>query len=214
MKSIKLVTCGKNLSGINYPDVKAAYILADLGRKWLYNLYFIKFNKLAEDTAVDMGKFFLSYISSYTKEQLSILKKLLDKGIIMQIRNPEEMRFTDVGDWGYNWKGQLVIVSIETGSDIANKGILIHEYVESILCKLNGLTNEMVEHDDLLKDQGKLKYQQVCYWKYHRFATKIEKIFIESSDLTWNKYDNIVNKKWEEIRRDRNGNYGNLTSEI
>lgn len=107
----------------------------------------------------------------------------------------------DIGDWIVNADNSpAVICAADTGNDISNAGILIHEIVESMLCWLRGVKEEDVTRFDkmwfeeqergLHPENAEPGYDSRCpYLKEHFAATNAERYFVEQCGMMWSKHE-------------------------
>lgn len=103
-----------------------------------------------------------------------------------------------VGDWNFN-KGVLNIVVSETGDWKMNALIMIHEIVESILCKANDIPETKVRKFDIEFDKkhshGRGRETEPGddplspYRRQHCVATGIERIIAAEMGVSWSEYE-------------------------
>jgi hypothetical protein len=109
--------------------------------------------------------------------------------------------YPDIGDWKCNHDGSpAFIASADTGNDISNAAILLHEFVEAVLCWLHDVSEREVSAFD--ENFFKEKAQGVehlygepgadpsaPYHSEHMIATRFESQFIEACGLSWTKHE-------------------------
>ena len=117
--------------------------------------------------------------------------------INVNIQDKNLMRYDTLGDYHYvKFLDTLVFDIADTGNDVYNKLILIHELVEELLTSQKGIKEEDImkwdkEHLDS-EDPGSIK--TAPYHKEHKVAEKIEKFLIEMMNMSWTKYEKELNK--------------------
>jgi Mn-dependent DtxR family transcriptional regulator len=118
----------------------------------------------------------------------------MDRKIIAEVVNtPTDLNplQEDVGNWGVGF-----IRVLDHGDMKANYAVLIHEFVEKILCDFAGITTEEADAEDDKFLKGKIKANQRSYWKYHCKATKIERLFCKYMGLDWDEYEKLGEKAY------------------
>ena len=108
----------------------------------------------------------------------------------------EAQRYPTVGDW--QWKdGTLVIRVSELGDWRYNALVAVHELVEVLLCKHDGVTEESVDKFDIeyekQRDDKDVESEpgddnNAPYRKQHCVATGIERILAAELGVAWNDY--------------------------
>lgn len=124
---------------------------------------------------------------------------------------PHEKQFyPTVGDWRTK-DGSLCEIRV---SDMHNEdysfAISIHEAIEAWLCLKNGIGQAEVDNFDKSYENARVKSiaarcgckptgvsepgndKHAPYGKYHRFATKIEKLIIAAMGIKWKTYNDFV----------------------
>ena len=106
----------------------------------------------------------------------------------------------DGADWFWDDKGDLQ-VRVCSMSDWRYETLLaIHEAVEAIMCKHNGVTQKSVDEFDKAYD---LTHEtdieagdapDAPYVREHCLATAIERILCAELDVSWKKYDDELNE--------------------
>jgi hypothetical protein len=110
--------------------------------------------------------------------------------------------YPDIGDYQCNADNSPAIVgAADTGNDVSNAAILVHEIIESLLCWRHGIKEEAVSAFDRawFKRDKKDWIRQVCdgpgddpdapYHKEHLAATEIERRFIEMCGMSWEEHE-------------------------
>lgn len=114
-------------------------------------------------------------------------KRLLDyQKLKFEIR--DTMRYDDVGDYFDH-----TIVAYDTGDEIVNNAILLHEFIEYTMIKSAGIDPELIDRFDTDPDaQASFPKEYEYYTRYHRLANMVEKQFVENLGLTWEKHQEKV----------------------
>lgn len=118
--------------------------------------------------------------------------------ITIKVIPPNEHRScVDGCDWYWDENGDLQ-VRISPMSDWRYEALLcIHETVEAIMCKHNGVSQQSVDDFDVQFDKdhpdepdlGAGDDPKAPYKKEHTFATAIERIMAGAMDVDWKTYD-------------------------
>ena len=109
----------------------------------------------------------------------------------------EDVRNNDVADYYYEGE-DLIIKVVDTGDEIYNRAVILHELIEEALTKKRGITEQMVTSFDrkcFEENMYETAYgdQPDCpYRKEHRFAENIERLFIQESGKDWFTYDKVI----------------------
>jgi hypothetical protein len=109
----------------------------------------------------------------------------------------ENHRYTTVGDWYYDADGTLQI-KVSALSDWRREALIaVHELVEVLLCKQDGITTESVDkfdkefeanrHPDNEDEPG--DEPTAPYVKQHCMATGIERILAAALGVDWKPYE-------------------------
>lgn len=123
--------------------------------------------------------------------------------INIKIVPPSEMRpEVDGVDWHWDEKGNLQ-VRVAPMSDWRRETLLaIHETVEAIMCKHNGVSQQSVDDFDQEYDKT---HPTDCnagddpaapYKREHCLATAIERILCAELDVDWQSYDDELVKSY------------------
>jgi hypothetical protein len=104
--------------------------------------------------------------------------------ITKKMRKPIQ-EVEDIGDWYGNY-----VIAYDTGDEIVNQAILIHEFVEMIIMKVFlgtwGIKEEKVD-----KIETKLE-RPFPHSFAHNLATKVEKAFIENLGRDWKNHQKFI----------------------
>ena len=117
--------------------------------------------------------------------------------IIIETIPHEQHRYTTVGDWFYDPDGTLRIKVSELSDWRREMLIAVHELVEALMCKHDGVTVESVDkfdkefeahrHPDNKDEPG--DDPSAPYVKQHCVATGIERILAAALDVQWKPYE-------------------------
>lgn len=110
-----------------------------------------------------------------------------------------EQRYNTCGDWVFSESGDLSIKISDTGVNKWNAALAIHELVEAITCKADGITTEMVDQFDMswtpfgsFEEPG--EDPRAPYFAQHNEATMIEQQLFDfmsegGEPEEWNEYE-------------------------
>jgi hypothetical protein len=120
--------------------------------------------------------------------------------IHIKVIPPAEMRpEVDGADWFWDDKGDLQ-VRVCPMSDWRYETLLaIHEAVEAVMCKHNGVTQQSVDVFDQEYDKTHASDveagddPEAPYGREHCFATAIERILCAELNVKWKLYDDELN---------------------
>lgn len=106
-------------------------------------------------------------------------------------------RYQTVGDWFYDDAGNITI-RVSALSDWRREMLIaVHELIEVLTCKNNGVTQEIVDafdtafekdrHPDNVDEPG--DEPSAPYVKQHCLATGIERILAQQWGVSWKEYE-------------------------
>lgn len=109
--------------------------------------------------------------------------------------NHKNQRYDTAGDWQFikfSQKGEILKITVSKLTDPRYYYLVaIHEFIEAVLCKFMGITEEMVDKWDFDHpeeiDPGSL--EGCPYRNQHELATLMEKRISEMIGVDWNKYE-------------------------
>lgn len=109
----------------------------------------------------------------------------------------DQHRYTTVGDWYYKEDGTLVIKVSQLSDWRYEALIAIHELVEVILCKQDGVTTEVVDKFDKDFEANREEGNEVepgdepnaPYVKQHCIATGVERVLAAALGVSWKLYE-------------------------
>lgn len=139
--------------------------------------------------------------------------------IIIETIPHDQQRYNTCGDWQWVWEGgeetlriKVSKMKLEPGSQspaYMEFAIGIHEAVEAMLCRMSGVTEEMVDKFDNAPDVidrcGKLAIEpgddrDAPYRQQHCLATGIERILCFALGIAWDDYETQLAVMSEEYR--------------
>lgn len=120
--------------------------------------------------------------------------------IIIEVIPHDKQRYPTVGDWQWDAFGNLKISVSNMNNWRYEFLVAFHEFVEVMLCRSRGITQEQVDGFDIRFEQdredGDLSEPgddpNAPYSKEHFFATSLEKLVAGELKLDWEKYDETV----------------------
>lgn len=107
----------------------------------------------------------------------------------------QTMRYNDVGDYYGN-----IIVAFDTGDEVINNAIFIHEFIEYVLIKSAGIPPELIDlFDNNTSSHMLFPKEYTLYRNFHDAAVNLEKQFVENLGLDWESHEKIINTTSVEI---------------
>lgn len=112
-----------------------------------------------------------------------------------------QQRYPTVGDWFFDDKGDLTI-RVSKLSDWRREALIaVHELVEVLICKNEGIRQEEVDTFDKEFEEKRLPDNEdepgdeptAPYVRQHCIATGIERILAAELDVCWKDYENELN---------------------
>ena len=112
----------------------------------------------------------------------------------------DQQRYPTVGDWLFEKNGDLVIRVSDLGDWRYNALVGLHELVEVLKCKNDGVTQEEVDRFDMAYEKIRPEGDDSepgdspisPYRKQHCLATGIERIMAAELGVDWKIYDDAV----------------------
>src|SRR5437660_1137933 len=121
--------------------------------------------------------------------------------IIIETIPHETQRYTTVGDWYYDDDGTLHIKISQLSDWRREMLVTVHELVEVLTCKNDGVSQEVVDkfdkefesnrHPDNEDEPG--DDPSAPYVKQHCLATGIERILAQQWGVNWKQYEEELN---------------------
>lgn len=113
----------------------------------------------------------------------------------------KDQRYETVGDWWFDGKGDLQIRVSGLSNWRREALIAVHELVEVLICKQDGVTQESVDSFDKefesKRPEGNTDEPgddpKSPYSKQHCVATGIERILAAGLDVCWKGYEEEIN---------------------
>ena len=124
--------------------------------------------------------------------------------IVIETVKHEMNRNGQVGDYRYLQDGTLYITVSDLGDDKQNWLVAIHEMIEEMTSKCDGITEQQItDYDEYYEKKRELGlvnqfsedgFASDCiYKKYHTIATGIELILAAQLGVDWTDYEQKVN---------------------
>lgn len=109
-------------------------------------------------------------------------------------------RYPTVGDWWFERKNLSIRVS-EMGNWRYEMLVVVHELVEVLICKHEGITQKQVDRFDIAFENARKPGNEdepgddarAPYRIQHGIASGVERICAALMGVDWNKYDTKVN---------------------
>jgi hypothetical protein len=104
-----------------------------------------------------------------------------------------DQRYPTCGDWIVVDENNLRIFVSEMGDWRKEMAVGLHEVVEALLCKANGVSQTAVDQFDLACPHGEPGDDPTGpYHREHCFATAVERMFIAAVGLSWSEYEGAL----------------------
>ncbi len=99
-----------------------------------------------------------------------------------------------VGDWTLDGEGNIAVRVSDMGDWRYNAAVAVHELVEALLCRRDGVSQAEVDRFDLgYRGDGEAgDAQDAPYARQHCFATAVERMLIAALGVPWGEYDAAV----------------------
>lgn len=109
--------------------------------------------------------------------------------------------YPDIGSWKTNSDNSPAFIGCaDTGDDISNAAILLHEFIEVMMCWIHGVTEESVSTFDQMwfkeRDEGKHSNDdepgydpRSPYRDWHIVAERFEREFIQQAGMMWEHHE-------------------------
>jgi hypothetical protein len=116
--------------------------------------------------------------------------------ITIEVIKYEDQRYPTCGDWLWPNEHNLLIRVSEMGDWRKEAAVAVHELVEAILCKADGVTEDAVDDFDM-SHLGHAEYEPgddpaAPYHRQHCFATAVERMLIAALGVSWSEYEQAV----------------------
>lgn len=114
---------------------------------------------------------------------------------------PHDMqRYPTVGDWLFDKKGDLTIRVSGLGDWRKEALIAVHELVEVLICKHDGVSQKAVDKFDIAFEKARKPGNEdepgddnkAPYRRQHCIATAVERLLAAELDVPWNDYADAI----------------------
>lgn len=123
--------------------------------------------------------------------------------IFIKVIPHAEQRYPTVGDWFFSDDTLFITVS-NMGNDNYHYLVAYHEWIEAILCRAAGISEQDVTTFDKKFEEWREKgdvgefdepgnHPDAPYFQQHQVATKHEQRLARELGVDWNDYDKAVN---------------------
>lgn len=122
--------------------------------------------------------------------------------ITIEVIPHDQQRYPTVGDWLYTPEGDLEI-KVSALSDWRRESLIaVHELVEVLICKHDGVSQESVDKFDMDYEANRHPDSEdepgddpaAPYVKQHCIATGVERILAASLGVNWKEYEDELTK--------------------
>lgn len=114
-----------------------------------------------------------------------------------------EQRYETVGDWYFTDPDTLIIPVTDTGNWKYDMAVAVHELVEVLLCKSDGIEQKVCDRFDMKyeseREHGKHDWKdepgddpKSPYHKQHGLASSVERMLIAEFGENWKKYEDKI----------------------
>ena len=111
--------------------------------------------------------------------------------ITVNIIDHEDQWYDTVGDWRFDSDYNHLTVTVSRTTEESIILVAIHEIIEAILCRLNGVSEEVVDAFDMANidhpDPGSIP--GCPYYREHMFATMIERAMAAEMQVNWEDHE-------------------------
>lgn len=114
---------------------------------------------------------------------------------VKTIRNTSQ-RYATVGDWQWDKMGGLKVTAswMKYAGWRGSMAVAVHEIVEALLCKSEGIEESRVDEFDMNYDNRNAlcepgDHPDCPYRHQHAIASAIERLLVEGLGLNWSKYE-------------------------
>lgn len=116
--------------------------------------------------------------------------------IVIETIPHEQHRYTTVGDWFYDADGALQIKVSKLSDWRREMLVAVHELVEVLICKHDGVTQDIVDRFDAKEfnyaehpDEEPGDDPSAPYKRQHCIATGVERILAAALHVDWKPYE-------------------------
>jgi len=101
-----------------------------------------------------------------------------------------EQRYETAGDWE-NYNNHFIVRVSDCDNWKYEALLAVHEIVESLLCRSNGITQETVDEYDM-NNSGDAELPECPYYKEHATASAVERLLAVSLGVNWDEYEKAI----------------------
>jgi hypothetical protein len=121
--------------------------------------------------------------------------------ILIETIPHKQQRYPTVGDWFFDDKGDLTIQVSALGDWREEALVAVHELVEVLLCKHQGVGQQEVDTFDLQYEAKRIEGDEsepgdspdAPYKKQHCLATGVERVLAAEFGIDWGQYEDRLN---------------------
>lgn len=121
--------------------------------------------------------------------------------IIIETIPHKSHRYETVGDYWEDPDGTLQIRVSEMKNEMYNGMVAVHELVEFLLCRANGIKEQDITDFDMWFESKRKRgntdepgfHPIAPYVKEHTIATAVELMMCSGANISWSRYDKKVN---------------------
>lgn len=108
----------------------------------------------------------------------------------------KQQRYDTLGDWYDDEHGILQIRASALGNPFYEVLILVHELIEAIVCRRQGISAEMVDNFDMNfpGDGEPGDAGDAPYFHAHQFASHVEKALAQTLGIEWAEYEMMLDQ--------------------
>lgn len=109
-----------------------------------------------------------------------------------------KQRYSTTGDY-YTQGSRDIIAISKVGNTKYESLVAIHELIELILTRANGISEQLItkwdiEHPELDEPGDDIR---ALYHREHILASKVERMMADAMGIDWDDYNNTLNKLYE-----------------
>lgn len=134
----------------------------------------------------------------------TILNWIKPPYIEVRLKRYKDMRYATLGDY-YKKNGYRKFDIADTGTDIYNKLILIHELIEETCCEFEQISDKSIDTFDMMFEAEREKGMhghfeepgddlRAPYHRHHHLAYYVEKLIAEHLKVSFTDYEKTLNK--------------------
>ena len=133
----------------------------------------------------------------------AIQEEFMARTIFLEVLPHDLMRIVTVGDWVKDKEtGEQIISVADMDDENMNALILVHELIEYLLCKHDGVTEQQVDDYDNahLDDDDPGLNSDAPYHKQHMIAFSIEILMAGLLGVDWKKYCDKIEEVFDSVK--------------